>query len=209
MIALRNALLVACLFLACVAGLQVTFLLAQAGAAANDLHDRSMQALADLDATLAVIHGAALEQRRYYKATGKAMTIATMRAARLIEQTDARLERIAQEIEATAQESRRDMHEAGQVLHYLGTQIDAVGYETQITLAAGRGTLLNLERLAGDPALVRAASNLERSSANLEKFTAASAEAAGHLRDMLSPRKKSFWRWLLEIGLPRPTVPVR
>ena len=74
----------------------------------------------------------------------------------------------------------------------LAGQTDTLGHQANLLLAASRGT----------------AENLERSAAHLEKTTAATAEAAGHVRDILSPRKKSFWRRLLGLLIPRPSIPV-
>lgn len=205
---IRNALLAGLLLCALVIALQVSFLLAQAGRALGAFEGRAIGAVINMNDTLTVLHGAAVEQRRYYKALTKMAVIDAHRLGDLIAATDARLERATRQIEATGAELRRAAHEGGQALHYTGMQVDAAGYEMQQTLAAGRGTLLNLEKLAGDPALARSAANMDRASAGLAKTTEATAEAAGHLRDMLSPKKRSFWKSLLSL-LPRPTLPIR
>ena len=62
-------------------------------------------------------------------------------------------------------------------------------------------------RLADDR-LDQIASSLADSSHNTAQATANMAEATGYLRDLLSPAKKSFWRRLLELMIPRPTVRV-
>jgi hypothetical protein len=51
--------------------------------------------------------------------------------------------------------------------------------------------------------------NRQPLSQNAEQATANISEATGYLRDMLSPKKKSFWRWLLELAIPRPTLELK
>ena len=195
---LKTAILLA----ACGVVLQLGFLLSQIGESLNGLHSRAAR-------TLDVIHQATIEQRRYHKAFARAAAIDAARLGKLIENTDRRVERITREIENTARASRAAMVKAGHAAAAAGVQAGDAGYELQLLLAAGRGALENVERLAGDPALHRAARGLEETAANSARASGAAAEAAGHLRDAVSPRRKSFWRVLIEWVLPRPTIPVR
>ncbi len=190
------------LLIACIVALQVSFFVAQAADAFTAFQRQASD-------VLAVVHAGAVEQRRYHKALARSAAIDAARLGRLIENTDRRLERVTQSWEALASQTQKSAHEAGQALRYLGTQTDAVGYEIQLLLASSRGTMDNLERLAANPALGRAAANLERATGGLDKTTAAAAEAAEHLRDALSPRRKGFWRAVFEWLLPRPTIPLR
>jgi len=51
--------------------------------------------------------------------------------------------------------------------------------------------------------------NLETATAEAAEASRNTAEATGYIRDMLSPTKKSFWRRVLELLIPRPTVSVK
>ncbi|MGH9576121.1 MAG: hypothetical protein ACRD3R_01705, partial [Terriglobales bacterium] len=101
------------------------------------------------------------------------------------------------------------LDDAGRAAAVAGARARDGGYELQLLLAAGRGALENVERLAANPSLPRAAAHLEQTAANASRASDAAAEAAAHLRDALSPRRRTFWRVLLEWLLPRPTIPVR
>lgn len=216
---LRNALLLGLLLIGCIVGLQVSFLLAQAGRTLNDLHKEGLRTLENADQAVVMLRESAVEQRGYYrdtasavKATSKAAFIATRNLARFIEHLDKNANTMAINVDSRMEDiTRASVHALGQVdaaAVAVGVQGEEVGYQARLLLGAGRGTLENLERLAANPALARSAEKLERSAANLEKTTEAAAEAAGHMRDMLSPRKRSFWRRLLELLIPRPSVHV-
>ena len=219
MSAVRNALVAALLVIACAVGLQVSFLLVQAGAMLSDLHQQSHLALRSVNQTLELVRGATREQRTYYKATGKALALTTIHLGRLVKHTDARLDRTENRLARLAantdsrvgqvtQAAERALDNFGVAALTLAGQTDTLGHQANLLLAASRGAVENLERLAGSPALMRSTENLERSTAHLEKTTAATAEAAGHVRDMFSPRKKSFWRRLLGLLIPRPSIPI-
>ncbi len=219
MSAVRNALVAALLMIACAVGLQVSFLLVQAATMLNDVHLESQRALLSVNQTLELVRGATREQRTYYKVAGKALAITTIHLGRLVKNTDARLDRTENRLARLAantdsragqltQAAEGALDNFGVAALTLAGQTDTLGHQANLLLAASRGAVENLERLAGSPALVRSTENLERSTANLEKTTAATAEAAGHVRDMLSPRKKSFWRRLLGLLIPRPSVPI-
>ncbi len=219
MSALHRALLAGLLLIACAVGLQVSFLLAQAGTILSDMHRQSHLALFSINQTLELVRQATREQRTYYKATGKALALTTIHLGRLVKHTDARLDRTEARLahltanmdkrsEQVSQAASRALDNFSVAALTLAGQTDTLGHQANLLLAASRGAVENLERLAGSPALVRSTENLERSTAHLEKTTAATAEAAGHVRDMLSPRKKSFWRRLLGLLIPRPSIPV-
>ena len=205
--------------IACAVGLQVSFLLAQAGTILSDMQQQSHLALFSINQTLELVRQATREQRTYYKATGKALALTTIHLGRLVKHTDARLDRTENRLARLAantdsragqltQAAERALNNFSVAALTLAGQTDTLGHQANLLLAASRGAVENLERLAGSPALVRSTENLERSTAHLEKTTAASAEAAGHIRDMLSPRKKGFWRRLLGLLIPRPSIPV-
>ena len=194
MSALHRALLAGFLLIACAVGLQVSFLLVQAGTILSDMHQQSHLALFSINQTLELVRQATREQRTYYKATGKALALTTIHLGRLVKQTDVRLGRTEARLahltinmdnrsEQVSQAASRALNNFSVAALTLAGQTDTLGHQANLLLAASRGAVENLERLAGSPALVR-------STAHLEKTTAATAEAAGHVRDMLSPRKK-------------------
>jgi hypothetical protein len=59
-----------------------------------------------------------------------------------------------------------------------------------------------------DGRLGQIADALVIASQKASEATANTAEATGYIRDMLSPHRKSFWRRLLDLLIPRPTVDV-
>ena len=203
MSAVRNALVAALLMIACAVGLQVSFLLVQAATMLNDVHLESQRALLSVNQTLELVRGATREQRTYYKVAGKALALTTIHLGRLVKNTDARLDRTENRLAHLAantdsrvgqltQAAEGALDNFGVAALTLAGQTDTLGHQANLLLAASRG----------------AVENLERSTAHLEKTTAATAEAAGHVRDMLSPREKSFWRRLLGLLIPRPSIPV-
>lgn len=198
---LRNSAALALLLILCCAGLQLSFLLVQASELLNDMHERTARAVENANRTLAILRETTEQQRGQYESIARHTARSLASLALLIEHTDAQLVQLApaahQAIAATATAAGSIAHESGEV-----------GYETRLLLASSRGTMDNLERLTNNPALEQSATNLARSSENLEKATAASAEATGHIRDMLSPRKKAFWRRVIELLIPRPTIRV-
>ncbi|HWP83966.1 MAG TPA: hypothetical protein VNN17_02145 [Terriglobia bacterium] len=68
--------------------------------------------------------------------------------------------------------------------------------------------MATVEEKLQDPTLTQTSANLAQSSANLERMSAAAADSAEHVRDILNPRRRSFWIKLLEFLIPRPTVRV-
>lgn len=198
---LRNSLVLALLFLACVAGLQVSFLLAQAAGALNDLHQESARALANADRTLVIIRETAEQQRGSYEIIARSTARSLSGLAQLIEETNRHLETLAPAAEEALQQT-------GRAAASVGGQAERIGSQAELLLSASTGAVENLERLSGNRELEESATHLARSAENMERMTAASADAATAVRDMLSPRKKSFWRRLLELMIPRPTVRV-
>jgi hypothetical protein len=210
---LRNSLAVAFLLIACIVGLQVSFLLAQADGALQRLELSLGGLLSTAGQTLALARSSLAAQQGYYrdsashvKALTKAAAIDAIHFGRLIEasqrtmeNTDTRIERIT-----AAAESSLDAARAAAAT--VADQTQSVGNESQTLLKAATETTNSIGNLASDTDLKQSLTNLEASTENLQKTTAAAAEATGYIRDMLSPTKKSFWRRLLELMIPRPTV---
>ncbi len=210
--ALRQGLLIGLLVIGCALGLQVSFLLLQAAQVAAesqllvaDARARMVAASRNLNAILIQLGLASDEWRRASLYSGEI----SKRTAQLIVNADARAERVTRAFELTAQEAQADLHKIGLAAAAVGKRSDQVGYEAAHLLASGTAAVESLDRLARTPAWEAAAADLARSSANLEKATANTAEATGYIRDMLSPRRRPFWRRLLELLLPRPVAAIR
>lgn len=214
---LRRWLAVLALASASSVALAATWFLAQAGTVLGDAHQESVSTLTEVRRTVTVLREAAEEQRGYYrdsasalKATSKAAFIATRNLARYIEKldsatgtilsnTDGRMEDIAK---ATVQTLERSHGAAAAV----EKQVGATGYQAEQLLADARGAVRNLEALAARPELAANLQNMEKATAHTAKTAENLEQATASIRDMLSPRKKGFWRRLLELLIPRPAV---
>ena len=205
---LRNALQMGLLFLACLVGLQVSLLIRQAAEILNAQHGAALAVFTEAQSTMALARASLAEQQGYYrdsarhiKALTRTAAIDAVRFGRFIENMDMRLERLTLA-------SERALGSVESATESIRDQTEQVGNRSAALLEEAADAVSALDRLAADPALAQSLQNLEASSANLATTTAAAAEAAGHVRDMLSPAKKSFWRRLLELLIPRPTVRV-
>jgi hypothetical protein len=189
------------LLLACAAVLEATFLIRQLSASVEDLHAETARAISNADRTLAIIRETTEQQRGSYEqiARGSAESLANL--ARLIQRTDERLDKLMPAAEALLTNSAA-------AAEALSRQTEDIGRETSELVRASRAAIESVERAYKDPALEEAAASLARSTANVERMSAAAAESSERIRDMLSPTKKSFWRRLLELMIPRPTVRV-
>lgn len=207
--AIRRSLAVGLLLIGWVLGLQAGYLLRQISETVNAQAEALRGTAGEARATLALARSTLVEQQGYYrdsashiKALTKAAAIDAIRLGRLIERTDASLERMTAATEsalAAAQDAARSV----------ALQTESVGEDSQQLLEAATAATQQLGQLAADDNLRQSVAHLEATTANLEAATAAAAEATGYVRDMLSPAKKSFWRRLLELMIPRPTVRVK
>jgi hypothetical protein len=144
----------------------------------------------------------------YYEAAGRRSALALADLDLLIRRTDQRLERIAQAAEAVSAEAGRAAYEAGALAGVLREQTQAIGSAGSELLAASTGAVQQLNARLGDERFDQMAGALAASSENTLRASANVAEATGYVRDMLSPAKKSFWRKVVELLIPRPQVSV-
>jgi len=202
---LRNSLL--CLFLGVctVAAIKFCFFLDQVSIVAADVQDVVAQAGPQLFGASLELRGAAVEQRRYYKATGKALAIAAADAARFLEHADehsAALAHAAQELLAHTDASQRDTgRELTKLLQNTTGQVETNGDELRLTLAAARGNFEQSEKLW--PPLVTGAQTMSRSSENVEQATESIRIALEPLRKPTG-RLQFILHWLL--GLPHVNI---
>ena len=219
---LRNGLACALLASLTVAALQLTFLLAQAGeiarTAENELLRASGQAQATLlysQAVLASIRGttetvrkSSIEQMGYYEAIGRRSSMALARLELLIAHSDARMERMTQALENSSARANQSMDQIGSLAVSLREDLHELSAQGTELAEASTAAVARLDQRLADQRLDQITSSLAASSENAAQATAHVAEATGYIRDMLSPKRKSFWRRLLELLIPRPTVSV-
>jgi hypothetical protein len=165
----------------------------------------------------AELAAASAEQRSYYKATGKALAIATIDAARLIEHTDQAVQNLdsrtapviaaAGKLIAHADASQEALETAGQrAIADTAAQIDVNGQALQQTLRVARQTLEHTDGLvtAMQPPLVQSAESLAASGKNVQEATESIRLALEPLRKPTG-KLKLVLHWLL--GLPHFNLP--
>ncbi len=220
---LRHAFGTGLLFLACVAGLQMTYLLAQLSASARRVETEftetarqaqttllySQAVLASVRGTTETVRQSAEQQTGYYEAVGRRSALALARLDLLIRHLDVRTERITRAAEVMAGQTGEMSSQVSSAAAALGGDAHEVSGHAANLLAASTQAVQDLHERISDPQLEQIAEAMAASSQNTERATANVAEATGYLRDMLSPKKKSFWRWLLELAIPRPTFGVK
>lgn len=186
------------------------FLTAHLGRKLNGVIEESASTMREVRSAARLMRESAEQQRGYYrdsasaiKATSKAAFIATRNLARLIEHLDRNANTFG--INADSRMEEVTLATVG-AMGAVEKQVTASGYQAEQLLGDARGAVRNLEALTGNPALAHAAVNLEAATAHTAK-TAENLEAAtASIREMLSPKKKSFWRRVLELMIPRPTI---
>lgn len=212
MAVLRNSLLCLFLGLLSVAALGLIGLINQISIVLGDAQAVLVHTGPPLTAAVYEMRGAAREQRSYYKATGKALFIASRDTARavqafgrLVQNTDHRSAVLFAQANATLETTEQavarlslDSHEA---LEAAQKQIEANGYEATLALAAARGNFEQMERLW--PHLRRSVQNTEVATGNLAAATHSIKVALAPLE---KPTGRLQWvlRWLL--GLPKVNV---
>jgi hypothetical protein len=184
--------------------------IAQAGPQMVGATVAARQAAAELAA-------ASREQRSYYKATGKALAIATIDAARLIEHADQAVQnldaRTAPVIASTARlvshadASQEALETALQrAIADTTAQVDANGQALQQTLTVAGDNFEHVDRLVAEmgPPLVQSADSLAASGKNVQEATESIRLALEPLRKPTG-RLKLVLHWLL--GLPHFNFP--
>jgi len=184
--------------------------------------DKVQETLIVAQDALSIGRSAMAEQRIYYRALSKMVVHDANRlgkgigaAEQAIHNEDGRLaeshqqlDRLVAELQRTAVAGTDEIQQAGASTATLGQQIEAVSADSRQLLAQGATILDTVDERLKDPALTQTSANLAQSAANLERMSAAGAESAERVRDILSPKKRSFWMRLLELMIPRPTVRV-
>ena len=219
---LRNGLACALLASLTVAALQLTFLLAQAGEIARTAENEllrtsgetqatllySQAVLASIRGTTETVRKSSIEQMGYYEAVGRRSSMALARLELLIAHSDARMERMTQALENSSARANQSMDQIGSLAVSLREDLHELSAQGTKLAEASTAAVARLDQRLADQRLDQITSSLAASSENAAQATAHVAEATGYIRDMLSPKRKSFWRRLLELLIPRPTVSV-
>ena len=171
---------------------------------------------------LSIGRSAMAEQRIYYRTLSKMVVHDANRlgkaigaAEQAIRSEDVRLaeshrqlNHLVAELQRTASAGTDAIQQTGAASAALAGQIQALGDDSQHLLAQGTAVLATVDETLKDPSIAQTSANLAQSAANLERMSTAAAESAEYVRDILSPKKRSFWIRLFELMLPRPTVRV-
>lgn len=186
------------------------------------LMDRAGEVLVRMEETLSIGRAALSEQRVYYRALSRMAVLDANRLGKtigaveeIVRNEDARLaeshrqvDLLLAELQRTSAAATSTIEQAGAGSAALTAQVDAIGDNSQRLLEQGTAVLATVQERLQDPSLAQTSANLAQSSANLERMSAAAAESAEHVRDILNPKRRSFWIKLLEFLIPRPTVRV-
>jgi hypothetical protein len=186
------------------------------------LMDRADEVLIRTEETLSIGRAALAEQRIYYRALSRMVVLDANRLGKaigaveeIVRNEDARLSEshrqvdlLLAELQRTSAAATGTLEQASNSSATLTAQMEAFGGSSQRLLAQGTAVLATVQERLQDPELAQTSANLAQSSANLERMSTAAAESAERVRDILNPKKKTFWLKLLEFLIPRPTVRV-
>jgi len=211
--------LLAALTVVCV---QLSFLVTQvseiAGSAEDELVKTAREAqsallysqavLTSVRGTTETVRKSAVEQMGYYEAAGRRSAAALARLELLISHTDARLERMTAALENSSVHANKNIDQIGMLAASVREDLDGLTQSGENLVDASTATVERLDHHLADDRLNQIADSLSQSSQNTARATANVAEATGYMRDILSPARKSFWRRLLELLIPRPTLSV-
>jgi len=220
---LRNALHAGLLFLAILVGIQLSFLFAQISGTLSAWNDAAMrmnrtaqETLLSAQSVLASVRGTTEQVRRsaehqlgYYEAVGRRTSNLIAEMTFLIRNTDERLEELTRATNSLLQNGAAATAEAGENFGRVTDQAGSTLAESERLLAELRETAAAPEVRGSLEAIEASAKNLETATAEAAEASRNTAEATGYVRDMLSPTKKSFWRKLFELLIPRPAIAVR
>ena len=148
-----------------------------------------------LQVVIEQLEGAAREQRSYYKATGKALAITTIRLGRLVEHTDAQIKRLSDDTAATLQVARESLAEtsasSSDLLVTARTELEAEGRASRDTLQVAQANLEDMRALWPP---------LSRTAVSAAEATHSVAEAAHSVDVALQPLRKPVGRWKRVLG---------
>lgn len=166
--------------------------------------------------SLQVIRRAAIAQEGHYEALGRRSATAAAKLTLLIDHADARMERITQAVENSSERANAAVDQYGTLatdtdsaVRGLTTMTGGLIQASAETIGMVQGTIEHLNKHMDDQRLSEAINGLAEASKNLDRGTAAAADTMEHLRDATSPKKRSFWTWILGLLIPRPTIGIK
>jgi len=165
--------------------------------------------LASARGTTEQVRRSAEQQLGYYEAVGRRTSNLLAEMTFLIRDANERMEEISHATNVFLQSGAAVTAEAGEDFGGVAAQAEATLAESARLLAELRETAAGPEVRESLDAIEASAKNLETATAEAVEASRNTAEAAGYVRDMLSPKKKGFWRKLFELLIPRPAIAVR
>jgi hypothetical protein len=219
----REGLLTGLLLIACVVGLQMSYLLVQAGKALQRTEEEIVMTGAQARATLLysqavlssarqtaeIVRRSAQHQVGYYEAVGRRTSLLLANMNILIRNADEHLDQLTEAALVTIESGAHATASITEDVDRVAAQADATLAESERLLSELRQTVASPEMRGSLAALNATAMNLENATAEAAVASRNTAEATGYIRDMLSPTKRSFWRRVLELLLPRPAIAVK
>ena len=219
----RDGLFTGLLLIGCIVGLQMSYLLVQAGKLLQRTEMEIAVTGAEMRTTLLysqavfssarqtseIVRRSAEHQMGYYEAVGRRTANLIAEMTFLIRNTEERLTEVTQ---ATNEFLRNEATATASItedVDRVASRADAALAESERLLSDLRQTIAAPEIRGSLEALNASAVNLETATAEAAQASRNTAEATGYIRDMLSPTKKSFWRRVFELLIPRPAVSVK
>jgi hypothetical protein len=214
----RQGLITALLLLGCILGLQATSLMVQVASLLQTAEQellatsreaqatliRSQAVLASVRGTTETVRESAVHQMGYYEAMGRRSASALARMELFIQRMDTRMERATTSLEDTSAHASQSFHQAGTLLSSLRSDAAEIAKQSHELMESSTSAVRELHSRLADDRLDRMAAAIAESSEYTAQASANVAEATGYVRDMLSPARKSFWRRLLDLLIPRP-----
>jgi len=218
----REGLITGLLLTGCIVGLQVSYLLVQAGKVLQRTEEEvavtgaevrttllySQAVLSSARQTTEIVRKSAEHQMGYYEAVGRRTSLLLANLNILVGNANEHLDELGEAALATIGTGAQAAARITEDVDRVAEQADSALAESERLLYEMRQTMAAPEIRGSIEALHGSAVNLETATAQAAEASRNTAEATGHIRDMLSPTKKSFWRRMLELLIPRPAISI-
>lgn len=219
----RDGLVIGLLLIGCIVGLQTSYLLVQAGKVLQRTEEEiavtgaevrttllySQAVLSSARQTTELVRKSAEHQMGYYEALGRRTSLLLANLNILIGNANEHLGELSEAALVTIGTGAHATVSITDDVDRVAARADAALAESERLLYEMRQTMAAPEIRGSLTALHGSAMNLETATAEAAQASRNTAEATGYIRDMLSPTKKSFWRRVLELLIPRPAVSVK
>lgn len=220
---IRGGLGTGLLVLAILLGLQISVLLGQLSEMISTWNETALhmdraaeETLLTTQSVLMSVRGTTEQVRRsaehqlgYYEAVGRRTSNLIAEMTFLIRSTNEHMEELTQAANVFLEREAEVTASAAEDFGQVAAQADATLAESGRLMAELREQVTAPEVQGSLEAIEASARNLETATAEAAVASRNTAEATGYIRDILSPKKKSFWRKLFELLIPRPAIAVR